>query len=154
MLLKWNGRRATIWYPDNDNGILRIFAGDSIYLACPGKDNYLKKRSWGNEVEAVCIGGKMFDVNGVRQNFSSLVCKSHTEHYAKYTDSPRWLGRYNAIEIGFNVNGTFIRTIELCRNDNTYTTYYTKFKMTKMIGSSQKGYPRCGLLTIDTFSIF
>lgn len=142
LLLKRDGKRATIWYPDNDNGILKIFAGDSIYLACLGKDNYLKNRSWGNEVEAVCIGGKVFDVNGVRQYFSSLVCKSHAEHHAKYTDSLPCLGRHRSIEIGFNVSGTFIHTIELCRDEKTYTTYYTKFKMTKMIGSYQRSYPR------------
>ncbi|XP_011864503.1 PREDICTED: uncharacterized protein LOC105560214 [Vollenhovia emeryi] len=142
LLLKRDGKRATIWYPDNDNGLLRIFAGDSIYLACPGKDNHLKNRSWGNEVKAVCIGGKVFDVNGVRENFSSLVCKSHTEHHAKYTGSPPCLDRHSPIEIGFNVSGTFIRTIELCRDEKTYRTYYTKFKMTKMIGSYQRSYPR------------
>ncbi|XP_077272944.1 salivary endonuclease-like [Temnothorax americanus] len=151
LLLKRDGKRATIWYPDNDNGTLRIFAGGSIYLACPGKDNYLKNRTWGNEVEAVCIGGKVFDVNGVRQYFSSLVCKSHPEHHAKYTSSPPCLGRHSPIEIGFNVSGTFIRTIELCRDEKTYTTYYTKFKMTKMIGSYQRSYPRPGKFLAGNF---
>ncbi|XP_011156845.2 uncharacterized protein LOC105193882 isoform X1 [Solenopsis invicta] len=142
LLLKRDGKRATIWYPDNDNGTLKILAGDSIYLACPGKDNYLKNRSWGNEVKAVCVEGKVFDVNGVHQYFSSLVCKYHAEHHAKYTDSPPCLGRHSPIEVGFNVSGTFIRTIELCRDEKTYRTYYTKFKMTKMIGSYQRSYPR------------
>lgn len=133
---------ATIWYPKNDNGTIRIPIGGSIYLACPGNNNYLKNRNWGSEVKAVCVKDKMFDVNGIRSNFSSLVCKSHTWHFAKRTGSPPCLERHSPIEIGFNVSGSFIRTIELCRDDKTYTTYYTKFKMSKMIGSYQRSYPR------------
>ncbi|KAL6422401.1 hypothetical protein ACFW04_010617 [Cataglyphis niger] len=116
LLLKRIAKNATIWYPDDDNGTLSISTDDSIYLACPGKQNYLKNRRW--------------------------VCKSHPEHYAQYTGSPPCLDRHSPIEIGFNISGTFIRTIELCRDDKTYTTYYTKFKMSKMIESYQKSYPR------------
>ncbi|XP_070156141.1 uncharacterized protein [Polyergus mexicanus] len=142
LLLKQVAKSANIWYPDDDNGMLSIPVDDSIYLACPGKDNYLKNKSWGNEVKAICVEDKVFDVNEARHNFSSLVCKSHPEHYAQYTGSPSCLDRHSLIEIGFNVSGTFIRTIELCRDDKTYTTYYTKFKMSKMIGNYQKSYPR------------
>ncbi|XP_018306713.1 uncharacterized protein [Mycetomoellerius zeteki] len=142
LLLKRVDKNMTIWYPDNDNGTLRISAGDSIYLACPGKNNYFQNRSWGNEVEAVCVRDKVFDVKGVHQYISSLVCKSHPEHHAEYTSTLPCFGRHSPIEIGFNVSGTFIRTIELCRDEKTYITYYTKFKMTKMIESYQRGYPR------------
>ncbi|KAM0734737.1 hypothetical protein ACS0PU_011556 [Formica fusca] len=142
LLLKQVAKSANIWYPDDDNGTLSISVDDSIYLACPGKDNYLKNRSWSNEAKAICVEDKVFDVNEARHNFSSLVCKSHPEHYAQHTGSPPCLDRHSPIEIGFNVSGTFIRTIELCRDDKTYTTYYTKFKMSKMIGSYQKSYPR------------
>lgn len=142
LLLKQVAKNATIWYPDDDNGTLSILADDSIYLACPGKQNYLKNRRWGNEAKVICIEDKVFDVNEARHNFSSLVCKSHPEHYAQHTGSPPCLDKHSPIEIGFNVSGTFIRTIELCRDDKTYTTYYTKFKMSKMIESYQKSYPR------------
>ncbi|CAL1686794.1 unnamed protein product [Lasius platythorax] len=142
LLLKRATKNTTIWYPDDDNGTLSIRADDFIYLACPGKDNYLKNRSWSNEAKAVCVEDKVFDVNEARHNFSSLVCKSHPEHYAKHTGSLPCFDRHSPIEIGFNVSSTFIRTIELCRDDKTYTTYYTKFKMSKMIGSYQQGYPR------------
>ncbi|KAL6262123.1 hypothetical protein P5V15_007223 [Pogonomyrmex californicus] len=129
------------WYPDDD-GKLRVNAGESFYLACPGRENYLKNRGWGNLVEAVCIKNKVFYMNDVRQYLRSLSCNSHAEHYARYMDSPPCLDRYTPIEIGFNVNGTFIRTIEICRDNVTYTTYYTKFKMTKTIENYQKNYPR------------
>lgn len=142
LLLKWATKSTTIWYPDDDNGMLSILADDFIYLACPGKDNYLKNRNLNNEAKIVCVKDKVFDVNEARHNFSSLVCKSHPEHYAKHTGSLPCFDRHSPIEIGFNVSSIFIRTIELCRNDKTYTTYYTKFKMSKMIESYQQGYPR------------
>jgi len=156
--LKRNGEHATIWYPDNNNRKLKIPKGNSIYLACPGKDNNVTSREiaitnteigpedWGNEVEAVCVKNKIFNVKGVPKHFSSLVCKSDTWHDANYMDAnytnslPCFDG--DTIEIGFNVNDIFIPTIELCHNKMTHTTYYTKFNMTKMIGSSQTHYPR------------
>ncbi|XP_011064190.1 PREDICTED: uncharacterized protein LOC105151908 isoform X2 [Acromyrmex echinatior] len=141
LLLKQVDNNATIWYPDDDDGTLRIFAGDSIYLACPGKNNYFQKRNY-NEVEAVCVKDKVFKVKGVRQHISSLVCKFYPEHHAQYMDTPSCLDEQSSIEIGFNVRDTFIRTIELCRDKKTYTTYYTKFTMTKMIKSNQRNYPR------------
>ncbi|XP_026831080.1 uncharacterized protein LOC105281091 isoform X2 [Ooceraea biroi] len=142
LLLKRDGKRATIWYPDEDNGTLRIPAGSSIHLACPGRNNYLVDVSWGNEVEAVCVKDKVFDVNGVRHNFASLVCKYEAEHQARQMGTSSCLSMHTPIEIGFNVSGSFIRTIELCRDDRTYKTYYTKFKMLKSIRSAQSGYPR------------
>ncbi|XP_012064246.1 PREDICTED: uncharacterized protein LOC105627575 [Atta cephalotes] len=151
LLLKRVGKHATIWYPDNNNGILRISAGDSIYLACPGKNNYFQNRSWDNEVEAVCVRDKVFDVKGVHQHISSLVCKSYPEHYAKYMGTSPCLGRHSPIEIGFNVNGTFIRTIELCRDRRTYMTYYTKFTLTKMIKNYQRAYPRPSKFLVGKF---
>jgi len=55
---------------------------------------------------------------------------------------PPCLNKHVPIEIGFNVTGGFIRLIELCRDDTTYTTYYTKFQLLKAIESSQIRYPR------------
>lgn len=153
LLLKRNGEHATIWYPDN-NRKLTISKGNSIYLTCPGKNNYVRNRkikpknkkkknkNWGNEVKAVCVKNKIFDVNGVHQDFSSLVCDSNVWHDARRTNELPCLNKYTPIEIGFNVNDIFIRTIELCHDEKTLTTYYTKFKMTKRIENSQRNYPR------------
>lgn len=132
----------TIVYPDNNNEALKIPTGDSIYLACPGKNNYLKNPNWGNEAKAVCVKDRLFTVNGERYNFSSFVCNYYPMHDARYMDSSACLDRHTSMEIGFNVSGAFVRTIELCRDDKTYRTYFTKFKMTEMIRNSQKGFPR------------
>lgn len=124
--------------------------GDSIYLACPGENNYLIKKdgtdmAWGNMVEAVCVKDKMFEVNGIDQPFRSLVCKFPIKSTVEYMKNSFCPDGHRLIEIGFNVNSgdknIFIPTIELCRDEETYTTYYTKFKMTKMIGTYQH-YPR------------
>lgn len=134
----------TIWYPHNDDGMLSMQANDFIYLACPGKNNYLKDRSWSNEAKAVCVKDNVFHVNKDHHEFSSLVCNYHPKHYAKYMSFPEsgCLDGHSSIEIGFDVENTFIRTIELCRDEYTYTTYYTKFKLSKMIQSHQQNYPR------------
>lgn len=142
LLLTWNGKNGTILYPSDNSGTLRVPTGGIVYLACPGNYNYLKQKSWGNEAVAACRSDKLFNVNGGIYEFSSLVCNSYPEHLARYMAASHCLGRNSSIEIGFNVSNTFIRMIELCRDDDTYMTYYTKFRMTKMIGSFQRSFPR------------
>ncbi|XP_046817966.1 uncharacterized protein LOC124423800 [Vespa crabro] len=140
LILTRNGTASVILYPDV-NGILKMQAGQSIYLACPGKQNSLRNMNYTQEVKATCVGNKIFHVNGENKNFSSLTCYHLPEHIAKITKSSCY-GRNTHFEIGFNLSTDFLRMIELCHNEKTYNTYYTKFRLTKLIGGHQEGYPR------------
>ncbi|XP_035744118.1 uncharacterized protein LOC118451555 [Vespa mandarinia] len=106
LILTRNGTASVILYPDV-NGILKMQAGQSIYLACPGKQNSLRN-----------------------MNYTQEITKSSC------------YGRNTHFEIGFNLSTDFLRMIELCHNEKTYNTYYTKFRLTKLIGGHQAGYPR------------
>lgn len=142
MILKRNNSDTNFLYPENNDGILRIRAGDIIYLACPGRNNYLKNEGWGNEAEAACIQDKLFHVKGDTHDFTTLVCAKDPQDSASYSKSPGSVCKHSPVEIGFYVSNTFLRTIEICRDDRTLDTYYTKSQMTRYIGSSQKNYPR------------
>ncbi|KAK2581469.1 hypothetical protein KPH14_005136 [Odynerus spinipes] len=141
LILTRNGTVSSIYYPDK-NGTLKVQAGQSIILACPGKNNYLKKSGNANEVKATCVRNHIFNVNGQNQNFSSLACYRLPEHTTRRIKSSACSGTNAFIEIGFNLSTDFLRVIELCRNDEMYNTYYTKFKMTKSIDGYQRSYPR------------
>ncbi|KAG7211652.1 hypothetical protein KM043_010905 [Ampulex compressa] len=135
-----SGKREFL-YPAESGSTLSIPKGRSIYLACPGEYNHIVNVKRTNEAEAVCVRDKIFNVDGVPRNFSSLVCKNMPYHEARRMNRP-CLGKYSSVAIGFSVNGSFVPTIEVCRDDETYATYYTKFRMTKMIQSYQSSYPR------------
>ncbi|KAL2717281.1 uncharacterized protein V1478_012981 [Vespula squamosa] len=78
-------------------------------------------------------------VNGENRNFSSSTCYHLSEHTARST---KWscYNRNTHVEIGFNLSTDFLRMIELCRNEKTYNTYCTKFRLTKLIGGQQRSY--------------
>ncbi|XP_014488252.1 PREDICTED: uncharacterized protein LOC106751719 [Dinoponera quadriceps] len=142
LILRENNSYKSFLYPENNDGILRIRAGATIVLACPGKNNYLKNEVWGEKAEAVCLRNKLFHVNGGTYDFSSLICAKNAVDSTKYMKPPHYACKHTSVEIGFYMGNTFIPTIEICRDDRTYATYYTKFRMTRHIDSFQKGYPR------------
>ncbi|XP_047344273.1 uncharacterized protein LOC124946901 [Vespa velutina] len=140
LILTRNGTASAILYP-NVNGTLNVRAGQSIYLACPGERNFIKNMDYAQEVKATCVRNKIFHVNGENRNFSSLICYHLPEHIARRTKSSCY-NKNTHVEIGFNLSTNFLRVIELCRNEKTYNTYYTKFRLTKSIGGYQRSYPR------------
>ncbi|XP_011148137.2 uncharacterized protein LOC105188409 [Harpegnathos saltator] len=142
LILRWKGSDISFLYPENKNRTLEIHTGDTIHLVCPGKDNYLKDEYWGDQVPATCVWDKTFRVKGENYDFRTLTCAKDPEDSTKYRKPPCCTCKHNPVEIGFKMGNDFIATIEICYNDETYETYYTKFRMTKHIGNFQRSYPR------------
>ncbi|XP_043499677.1 uncharacterized protein LOC122522556 [Polistes fuscatus] len=141
LILTRNGTVSNILYP-NLKGMLKMQTGQSIYMACPGETNFVKKTKYLKEVKATCVRNQIFNVNGENTNFSSLTCHHLPENMARRTNSWCYDDKSAHVEIGFNLTTGFLRIIELCRNEETYNTYYTKFRMTKWIDGYQRSYPR------------
>ncbi|XP_015605998.1 uncharacterized protein LOC107272885 [Cephus cinctus] len=153
LLLVANATEPIFVDPVDTWGTLEFAVGESVRLVCPGSSNYLvnvgpKKVS---DANAVCVGGKIFSIGSTRYQFSSLVCQSLAWHECRRTGK-RCLGTYTQVEIGFNVGNGFFRVIEVCRDDDTYTTLYTKSNLTKGIGGYQRGYPRPNWLSGSFYS--
>ncbi|XP_032684073.1 uncharacterized protein LOC116850195 isoform X2 [Odontomachus brunneus] len=149
LILTW--KNTSFLYPKNDDEILRIHTGDTIYLACPGKNNYLNNELWGSEAEVTCVRNKLFRVStndrsqGGLYEFSALVCaKSPTDITRKNlkTTAQGGICSHTSVDIGFKVSNTFIPTFEICRDDSRYMTYFAKSRITSHIGNLQKSYPR------------
>ncbi|XP_015184608.1 PREDICTED: uncharacterized protein LOC107070688 [Polistes dominula] len=141
LILTRNGTVSKILYP-NEKGLLKMQTGQSIYLECPGDKNFVRPNRNLKEVKATCVGNKMFNVNGENKNFSSITCKFVPESLARRTNLWCYDNKSTHVEIGFNLTTNFLPLIELCHDEETYITYYTKFRMTKWIGGHQKGFPR------------
>ncbi|XP_023288044.1 uncharacterized protein LOC111673945 [Orussus abietinus] len=143
LVLDGSSARPAFLYPVDGRGTLRIPSGEPLHLECPGKNNYLVNVGSNRtaDVKAICLGDKTFEVNADRLEFSSLRCSKKTKGEARVTGS-KCLGKYTQVEVGFDLPKGFLRTMEICRDDETYVTYYARFSMTKSILGSQKGYPR------------
>lgn len=139
LILRENGRQ--FFYPDGDTSVLKLSTGQSIYMACIGNDNFIKDKPGLKQVKAICEGDKIFKLDGTDRTFSSLICRVQLTA-TNQRSQQLCLNRYRSIGIGFQLNNWFLPTIEVCRNEDTYETYYTKFTLTKNHGSVQVGYPR------------
>ncbi|XP_076620721.1 salivary endonuclease-like [Colletes latitarsis] len=112
-----------------------------VRLACPGNDNYIQVVPNPKEATVTCIRDTIFSVDRIPRTLSSLACRTSLQITVRSLQK-LCLNRYHSMEIGFQLDDRFLQTIELCRNDNTYETYYTKFNMSNKHGSVQTGYPR------------
>ncbi|XP_034934395.1 uncharacterized protein [Chelonus insularis] len=144
LILSKNKEDTIFLYPKDKSGILTISSGEKIYLACPGKYNQLQGvegLTAVKEVEATCLKEKTFIINSTQFNFTTATCKYLPEHEAQRRPV-KCYGDNTYIEIGFQLEKEFLRTIEICRNDATLSTDYTKFRLTHKIGNMQSNYPR------------
>ncbi|XP_076659782.1 salivary endonuclease-like [Halictus rubicundus] len=119
---------------------LALGTGKSVLIACPGSRNKIAHTNL-KEAKATCDSGKNFIVNGVTRPFSTITCDTSPTISTKVLPQ-KCLGNKTAIAIGFQLAAKFLATIEVCRNDNTYETYYSKFQLSRKCKQAQSGYPR------------
>ncbi|XP_046752864.1 uncharacterized protein LOC124416067 [Diprion similis] len=143
LILVPKGQEVSYVLPVDTSGTLVFAENEELRLACVGDNNYLV--GVGNEdvqdIEAYCVSDKTFLVNSVEYEFGDLVCSFVPSSTVRRTGEA-CLNKYSQLEIGFDLGDEFLRTIEICRDDDIYFTYWTKFNLTKTIGGYQRSYPR------------
>ncbi|XP_066591047.1 uncharacterized protein [Prorops nasuta] len=128
-------------YPDQSYAIF-MKSGEEIQLACPGYGNYFENIGpRQQEVLVTCVGGKSFRSNHKVYTFTDLHCKEAPKHIARRTPE-KCLTRHSFYEVGFDLNDKFLRTLEICRDERTLTTYYSKNIISKDIKFFQHSFPR------------
>lgn len=140
----------------DNTGTLSFSTDEEFRLACTGQNNYLVNIG-GNDtqvIKAYCVGNKTFLVDFVEHEFSELVCSFLPTTIARVTGEP-CLDIYTQIEIIYELGeNEILRTLEICRDDETFVTYYVKFNLTKAIGGYQRGYPRPSWTQGDFYSTY
>ncbi|CAB3363862.1 Hypothetical predicted protein [Cloeon dipterum] len=134
------------WHPQSGD-IVTVPEGGQVLFACPGGTLTGPGTA---EALLTCSGGSSFaDENGNTYTFGSLSCSRDPFHTARKVNgvSCEITGEYSLIEIGFELStGVFYPIIEICFNDATADSLYSKYTQTPAIGGYQSGYPRPGFV--------
>lgn len=144
LILRGKGPSLGFVDPVDTTGTLSFSTDEEFRLVCPGEDNYLVNigDNTVQDISAYCVNNKTFLVDSVEHEFPELVCSSLPSTVARVTGDT-CLDNYTQVDIGFEVSeNELLRTLEICRDDETLITYYSKFNLTKAIGGYQSGYPR------------
>lgn len=143
LVLVAKGQDVRYVLPIDTKGTLFFEAGEEFRLACTGEDNHLV--GVGNnditDIAAYCVDDTTVLVNSVEYEFADLVCSFLPTSVVR-TTGERCLEEYTEVEIGFDLGDEFLRTMQICRDEENYITYYTRFNLTKEIGGYQRSYPR------------
>lgn len=143
LLLSQYKTNTDFLYPTNKRGIIVLERSQKLYLACPGQRNHfvgIKDFENLNEIEIECLYHTIFVVDSCPFDLSELTCKYLPTHKAKKTTKRCFNG--TTIQVGYELEKKFITNYEVCKNDKTHWTYYTKFYLSDKIGNIQTGYPR------------
>ncbi|XP_012258516.2 uncharacterized protein LOC105687437 [Athalia rosae] len=130
-------------WPVDTTGTLKFAANEEFRLVCSGNGNYLMDVGDNKiqDIAAYCVSDKTFLVNSVEYEFADLVCKKTVPSVVRKTGKT-CLNSYTQLEIGFDLGKDFLGTMDVCRDQNTFVTYYVKVNLPKSIGGFQSGYPR------------
>ncbi|XP_063974978.1 uncharacterized protein LOC135161383 [Diachasmimorpha longicaudata] len=144
LILSHSNKSYNFLYPQKTTGELTLNFAEKFILSCPGKRNFIRgiaslKRT--TEIEAVCLRGTTFVTRGARFDFTSVSCNILPFHKARSSEY-RCYGDSSHIEIGFQLERGFLPTFKVCRDNETFTTYYTKYLLSKSIGAYHSGFPR------------
>lgn len=123
---------------------MELESGQRVLIACPGRSNSIQGINGlnrVNEIEARCVSGKTFVSTGRRFNFTTLACAYLPENVARRTNEYCYENGVR-VEIGFLLNNEFLRTIDICRDDKTMMTFWSKYLLTTSINGYQSGFPR------------
>ncbi|XP_059479958.1 uncharacterized protein LOC132199337 [Neocloeon triangulifer] len=134
------------WLPQSGD-IVTVPDAGQVLFACPGGT---LTGPGTEEALLTCVGGNVFsDVNGNTYSFSSLSCSRDPFHTAirRNGASCEIPGAYSLIDIGFQLtSGAFYKIIEICFDDATSNSLYSKYTQTNAIDGYQSGYPRPGFV--------
>lgn len=129
---------AAFVYPEDKTGIIYLDDKQEIELYCSSGLNV--PSSAGNSVQAKCIDGNLFEVDGISYSFSNFTCNSYPYHTTRKTTS-RCFNDAIMIDIGFDLGERFLKVFEVCHDESTEETYFARYQLTP----ASEGFYRCFL---------
>nr|ARW74136.1 double stranded RNA degrading enzyme 3 [Locusta migratoria] len=147
-----SGGAKAFWQPDATSGLLTLEAGEQLLLACPGRGNLLTALDV-QEATATCVSGSTFSVGDQQFALQDLSCShlpTSTQQDSGQTCGAA-SGSFPLLQIGFELSAGFVKTIDVCFDDERLATLYSQSTIVAGIGGSQKGFPRRGWKQGDFF---
>lgn len=123
----------------NAAGLLSFGVGQSVQLACPGDGNLITVAGT-QEVQATCVSGTTFTVNGRQHSFHDLVCTRWPVHLNRAAGSCLW-GK-TLVKTGFQISTGFVDLYDACHDEQLHHTYWVKAVLGKDAAGFQSGVPR------------
>ncbi|KAJ8921976.1 hypothetical protein NQ315_008613 [Exocentrus adspersus] len=133
---------TTFLYPSYGETTLKIPAGETVDLVCPGSNLIVLGSRTEEVIQATCISNARFRILGERTLWTQVSCAGDATAKSLYTGAVCVNGGKIA-EIGFSLtDGRFLSTITVCYDAVDQSPLYTYFDMTASIGNNAKGTPR------------
>lgn len=149
-----NPTTRQFWLPQTSDGIINMHRGDQVQLIC---ETDFKGPNAGNQrILATCKDQQTFTANGGEQTIKSFECTSH--YPTTLRPVPRGQEQTCAngagvrAETGLDIGGgTFLRTMDICLNENKKFTYYVHYNLYPASNVFQQ---RCKVPNFDTGTFF
>ncbi|CAB3367329.1 Hypothetical predicted protein [Cloeon dipterum] len=139
------------WLPERDDLVL-VPTGSQVLFACPGG---LLPATGTSEVLLTCVDGDTFsDELGNTYLFNLLMCTTTPTQTARRVAGASCGNNSSnsVVEIGFEIsNGNFYSLLEICFNEVTYDSLYSKNIMPPEIDGRQTTLPDPDFFKDDTF---
>ena len=103
-----------------------------------------------NLITITCSPGNKFTVNGIAYTFIQFNCQSFVDHTTIRTGIPCFNGS-TIVDIGFNVQNRFMKTMSVCHNEQTEQNYYAKYQLSPKSVNFQKAFARTDFRQGDFF---
>jgi hypothetical protein len=140
---------SSFFYPADSSRYIHLELGQELEIHCT--DSFKVPSGVGALAMAKCVSGNKFQVNGVDYTFSDFACMKIPYHTARKTGRTCFNNAAHA-EIGFDIGTRFMRIMEVCHDENTEETYYTKYQLTPASNGYQSGFPRPLFVTGSFFN--
>ncbi|CAO1405394.1 unnamed protein product [Diamesa tonsa] len=139
---------SKFFYP-NDNAVINMENNEEMELFC--SQGFASPSGLGqNLITIKCSPGNRFTVNGIAYYFKQFNCQSFVDHTTIRTGIPCYNGS-TIVDIGFNVQGRFLKTMSICHNKQTEQNYYAKYQLFPQSVSFQRAFPRPAFIQSDFF---
>ncbi|KAM7355279.1 uncharacterized protein ACRADG_001404 [Cochliomyia hominivorax] len=137
------------WIVPKPNGLVELHYGESIDMYCTKA--FLKPFEKQTKITAQCLKGYEYLVNGERYNISTFSCSAWPMYTARRTGRP-CNGGTDLLEVGFNVSGGFLQTMDICHDEINEVTRYVHHVLNPSSSAYQRAVKRPRFIEGDFYA--
>nr|BCL51433.1 double-stranded RNA degrading enzyme [Plautia stali] len=109
---------------EGKRGVIALREGENILISCPGKKNHIAATNT-EYSGASCKAGKTLSIGGSDYSSTDLDCSSRASSTTRPTQKKCAGGKGIIVELGFDVDNSWIPMIESCHDVEKSNTFYS-----------------------------